>query len=218
MILKHSRVAEVARRRAFEQPPSNLWRDRLRPVIAIATAFLLIGRDQASAAPPATIVAKASTNSVQVAEPFTLEWTVTAPVGAKVAFPSIGKQLGEFDVVDTEDLFDIPDATAVDARTWTRRLTLESIVTGELKVPTMEIQVSESGETQSFDPTRSRFKSSVCWKTAAIRQNFVTFNRSSMSMSRQSAPTRGCGGQSAALRAWRCLRRSEWSSPDAANG
>ncbi len=150
MILKHSRVAEVARRWAFEQPPSNLWRDRLRPVIAIATAFLLIGRDQASAAPPATVVAKASTNSVQVAQPFTLEWTVTAPVGAAVAFPSIGKQFGEFDVVDTEDLFDIPGGTAVDARTWTRRLTLESIATGELKVPTMEIQVSESGETKTI--------------------------------------------------------------------
>jgi hypothetical protein len=110
--------------------------------IALAIVIPVIGLNQANAGQTAGMVAKASTSSVQVAEPFSLELTVTAPAGSKVTFPSTGKNLDDFDVIDVQDLFDVPDAKIADARTWTRRITLESIVTGKLNISPIEIQVS----------------------------------------------------------------------------
>ncbi|MEO8270705.1 MAG: hypothetical protein ABI557_13360, partial [Aureliella sp.] len=109
------------------------------------TALLLFCQ---SAAAQATIVSTQSATKVQVAEPFTLEWKVTASSDAKVAFPAIAKQFGEFDVDQCTDLFDIPDANSPDARTWTRRLKLESIVTGELTIPALEVQVTDKSGQQ----------------------------------------------------------------------
>ncbi len=110
--------------------------------LMLAAAIGVITLNQAAAQQPGSLIARTSTSSVRVAEPFTLEFTVTAPAGAKVTFPSTAEKLGDFDVVDRQDLFDIPDATTADARTWTRRLTLESIVTGQLSIPSIEVQVS----------------------------------------------------------------------------
>lgn len=94
----------------------------------------------------AEVTSNASKDTVQVAEPFTLEVTVTASVGSKVTFPTIADKLGEFDVTDTQDIFDVP---MQDGRAWTRRLTLETIATGEQIVPSIAIQVNESGTSTS---------------------------------------------------------------------
>ncbi len=91
-----------------------------------------------------TVTENVSKRSVQVAEPFTIEWSVTAAEGAKVTFPATGKQLGEFDVLAITDLFDIPSDNGTETRSWTRRMTLETIHTGELNIPELEIQVSDS--------------------------------------------------------------------------
>ncbi|MCA9156747.1 MAG: hypothetical protein KDA72_00390 [Planctomycetales bacterium] len=114
-------------------------------LLTAGTAVLLLNQ---AAAGQATIVATASAAKVQVAEPFTLEWTVTASADAKVAFPTISKQFGDFDVDKSTDLFDIPSANSADTRTWTRRLTLESIVTGELTIPELEVQVTDKSGQQ----------------------------------------------------------------------
>ncbi|QDV85858.1 BatD family protein [Planctomycetes bacterium TBK1r] len=103
------------------------------------TTVLLCGAANVSASEP-TVTATASTNSVQVAEPFTVDITVNAPAGAKVAFPAIADRLGEFDVRDSQDRFDVPTANG---RTWARRIELESIATGDLVIPSLDIQVSE---------------------------------------------------------------------------
>ncbi len=119
---------------------ANLFKTLPSALFTAGTAVLLLNQAYAV---EATIVASASAARVLVAEPFTLEWSVTAPTGAKVVFPTIAKQLGEFDVDESTDLFDIPDANLTDTRTWTRRLTLESIVTGELSIPALEVQVTD---------------------------------------------------------------------------
>ena len=95
-----------------------------------------------------SVTATPSQTSLQVAEPFWLEFTLAAPAGAKVTFPSMGERLGEFDILDKQDRFDIPGTGAEDQRTWTRRLQLESIVTGELEVPPIEIQVTDANTSQ----------------------------------------------------------------------
>ena len=98
----------------------------------------------------ATVTAKASSNSVQVAEPFTLEVIVTAEEGSKVTFPMIQEKLGEFDVHGQRDMFDVPSLDSNSQRIWDRRLILEAIVTGNLMIPSFDIQVSHAGTTTTL--------------------------------------------------------------------
>ncbi len=96
---------------------------------------------------PVEVSADVSKSVVQVAEPFGLDVTVTAPAGTKVFFPTVNSQLGQFDIVEQQDIFDVPLANAGDQRSWTRHLTLECIVTGELQIPPMEIQFTRDETT-----------------------------------------------------------------------
>lgn len=116
--------------------------------MAIAGLIAIAGLGSAKADQTASVEARLSTPTVRVAEPFSLELTVNVPQGSKVTFPSTGPQLDVLDVTETQDRFDIPDATDPSSRTWTRRITLESIVTGELEIPAMEIQISNEAGSQ----------------------------------------------------------------------
>ncbi len=91
--------------------------------------------------PTARIVGRLSVDTTHVAEPLQLELTVTATAGCQVKFPPIGTKLGDFEVVDQIDHFDIPSSKNVDQRNWTRELTLETLTTGELEIPSLEVQV-----------------------------------------------------------------------------
>jgi len=149
---------------------------KLSAKFAALKTFLVFGviavicLNPASAAKPA-IVAKASASTVRVAEPFTIQWSVSAAEGARVAFPAVGKQFGDFDVIETRDLFDIPDADSTKKRTWTRRMTLESIVTGKRDIPEQDVQVNDvSG-------------------SAVIRSNPITINVASV-LEDRSDPTK----------------------------
>lgn len=104
---------------------------------------------------PATLTSSVSSTTVQVAEALTLELTVTASVGSQVHFPSIATSLGKFEVIDQVDRSDVPSADNASRRSWTLWLTLESIVTGDMEIPSLEIQVRNSGgnlQTLRSDP------------------------------------------------------------------
>ena len=90
----------------------------------------------------AKISATASTNKLQIAEPFTVDFKITAPAGTRIKLPPIGKQFGGFDVIDHQDTVDIPSNENADDRVWSRRLTLESIETGETEVPALEVRAN----------------------------------------------------------------------------
>jgi hypothetical protein len=124
-------------------------------VIAIL-GFLLNGRVNAtepgetqSPIQP-TLTATVSKSDVHVAEPFVLELTVVAPLGAKVTLPAIGEQISEFEILDYQDVNDIPSDASSGERIWTRRMTLESIVTGELEIPALEIRVSQGAHSETL--------------------------------------------------------------------
>lgn len=97
---------------------------------------------------PPNVRATVSKSDVHVAEPFTFELTVTAPAGTKVRLPAVGEQLGEFDVIHYHDVADLPSEVSPGVRIWTRRMTLESIVTGDLQVPAMEIHIGGGADAQ----------------------------------------------------------------------
>lgn len=95
-----------------------------------------------------TVTASTSLSTVRVAEPFIVEYTVTAPAGSRVDFPSISVSLGNFDVTEETTLADIPVSNDISLRTWTRSLTLESIVSGNFEIPSLEIRVRRGDETK----------------------------------------------------------------------
>ncbi|MEZ6062844.1 MAG: DUF4381 family protein [Planctomycetaceae bacterium] len=91
-----------------------------------------------------------SSTSVQVAEPFRLELSVTAPVGTTVVLPAVPPQLGGFDVLDQDDLPDIPAGEGEGQRLWTRRLTLDSITSGDLMIPPLEVRIFDGQRSQTL--------------------------------------------------------------------
>lgn len=127
---------------------SSIFLNLKRSPLLLAALLAMACGHLASAAEPTRVTTTPSQTSRQVAEPFWLDWTVKAPSGARVTFPSTGDKLGDFDILDSRDLFDIPNDESGDERTWTRRLQLESIVTGELEIPSIEIQVADAQSSQ----------------------------------------------------------------------
>lgn len=117
---------------------------------SIALLFItLTGAANADSSAP-TVRVNTSSTTVQVAEPFTFEITVTAPAGTKVYFPSVGELLGKFDVVDQQVRADVPSASDANQRLWTQRLALECIVTGELEIPSLELQIRRDDTIQTL--------------------------------------------------------------------
>jgi len=97
-----------------------------------------------------------SKNSVQVAEPFTVETRVTAPADTRVNFPKIPTAFGELEVLDSQDTFDIPDPHDPALRSWTRQVTLESLVAGEHAIPSQEIQTERDSKKEVLRTRRQQ--------------------------------------------------------------
>ncbi len=85
---------------------------------------------------PVTIGVQIDKREAQIAEQIQLTITATAPENVSVSFPDLQMRLGEFEVTGVKDTLDIP--TGAD-RTWIRRVGLESLVSGELEIPGIEV-------------------------------------------------------------------------------
>ena len=107
----------------------------------------------------ATITAKADRNSIDIADPFTLTVEVTAAHSSTVQFPQIGNKIGPFDVISHRDQFGIPIDR--DTRSWIRTVELETILTGDQAIPSIEVVV-KNGQKESqlrTDPVVIKVKS-----------------------------------------------------------
>ncbi len=125
----------------------------VRATIAGLASLCLFGWQQASAAQASSndapsVTREVSSQDVQVAEPFTFDLEVTAPKGTRIVMPALGSKLGDFDIIDQRELNDLPSESSPEQRIWTRRLTLESIVTGVLEIPSLEIRATQNGESE----------------------------------------------------------------------
>src|SRR6476659_3075912 len=88
---------------------------------------------------PVKVTTRVDKGTARVAEPIQLVLEVEAPRGTRIEMPGKINRLGEFDVRRIEKTDDIPSATGADKRTWILRATLESIKTGALEVPTLDV-------------------------------------------------------------------------------
>lgn len=105
---------------------------------AVGGTLMVDAQSAISVDPSATV--ESSVDSVRIAEPFVVTITVAAPTGAEVDFPPLGEKHGSFDILASKDIFDIPVGQG-QTRHWKRLLTLESIDTGQLEFPALQIIV-----------------------------------------------------------------------------
>ncbi len=117
---------------------------------ALSLLLLLSGNPanslaQSQVAEPKVTVAVDRTE-VQVADPFQVTLTLVVSRGTKVNFPEVPAALGSFDILEHVDRFDVPQRVNPDQRSWVRKLTLETIETGQIEIPSFEVAISRQGK------------------------------------------------------------------------
>ena len=111
----------------------------VKPLLAMLSLTLL--PQNMSQAQTIELTANTDRKQIQIADPFEFQIKLTAPFGTKVVFPGVGEQIGSFDVMDVQDQFGVLIDGVDKQRSWTRTLTLETIVSGKLQIPRIEISV-----------------------------------------------------------------------------
>ena len=100
---------------------------------------------------PVKVTARISTASAsRVAEPIQLVLEVDAPRGARIELPAKADRLADFEVRHSERTMDIPSAAQADKRSWIVRSTLESLKTGELTIPPLEVHYTLDASDSTF--------------------------------------------------------------------
>ncbi len=167
---------------------------RLAACLAVAIlispgALWATSQDSLNSAREVVVDVEVEKPHVLVAERIEMKIEATAPQGVVVKFPELDQQLGDFEVMSVQDRLDIPDGSN---RKWVRLIGLESLTTGELEIPAMELSyvdrrgsVPQTGFQKtppqsitvrstlegSEDPTRFREIKSVVFAPQPQRQN-----------------------------------------------
>lgn len=95
-------------------------------------------------------------SAAQVADPIQLMLEVDAPRGTRVEMPQLSGELGDFEVRNSELVKDIPSPAIADGRRWVVRATLETIKTGELTIPPLDVQYATDSKSSTFKTLRSK--------------------------------------------------------------
>ncbi len=109
------------------------------PALKVATAETATPASSVAPASDVKVTASLDKSTVAVAEPVQLSITVKAPRGTRIEWPSLGQKLGDLEIRHAARTDDVPSADATGAREWTLRLTLDSIKTGDLTIPPLEV-------------------------------------------------------------------------------
>ena len=102
-----------------------------------------VSEKQSDSAEVVKVVASADRNQVQIADPFEFEILVTAPRGTTISLPEFEKKIGAFDIVDVGETLQSADEQDLQQQTWTRKFVLETIESGDLEIPTLEVSVTD---------------------------------------------------------------------------
>lgn len=114
-------------------------------LIACVLACQFTSRTNAQQLP--SLVATIERDTVQIADPFWVTFEVVAPTDAQVQFPQISKVLGPFEILEQKEMFGIPSVSSPNEKTWSLQLYLETMETGQLQIPAIEVAVElVSGE------------------------------------------------------------------------
>jgi flagellar biogenesis protein FliO len=117
----------------------KIWACYLFPMIMFFSGNLI------AAESTATILASVTSTTTTIATDFNLRVEVTAPAGSQVTFDPQGKSLGAFDVINVQDLVDVPNGSEP-TRLWTRIVTLQTLSLGEQTIPPVSVSVKTSDD------------------------------------------------------------------------
>lgn len=98
---------------------------------------------------PVKVSVSVDREAAQVAEPIQLTLDIEAPRGTRIELPQFADKLGEFDVRNAEQTKDIPAATG-DSRRWTIDATLDTIKTGGVTIPPLEVHYTTAADSSTF--------------------------------------------------------------------
>jgi hypothetical protein len=133
---------------------------RRTPTYCIALAALLA---LAAASPtsvvtdgPVKLSVHVDRETAQVAQPIRLVVEVDAPQGTRVQLPEFAENLGDFEVQNTESTKDLPTADAPNTRRWTVETNLETINTGELTVPAIDVHYTTDAKSSTFKTLQTK--------------------------------------------------------------
>ncbi len=86
-------------------------------------------------------------SEARVADPIQITLDVEAPTGTRVELPKIANHLGDFDIRSSKQFNDIPSGTAAGKRHSVLKVTIDTIKTGELTIPAVDIHFVAAGST-----------------------------------------------------------------------
>ncbi len=75
----------------------------------------------------------------RIADPIMLRVQVDAPRGTLITFPLVDDKVGQFSVIDADTVRDLPLQGVTETRRWIATIELESLESGELKIPPLEV-------------------------------------------------------------------------------
>ncbi|TWU25863.1 hypothetical protein [Bythopirellula polymerisocia] len=105
---------------------------------------------------PVTLSVSVDKVVAQVVDPVQLVLEVTAPQGTHVEMPRLPEKLGDFEVRDSETLRDIPRAENANDRLWILKATLETIKTGSVEIPSLDVHFSTLENATVFETVQSQ--------------------------------------------------------------
>jgi hypothetical protein len=121
----------------------------------LCIAMILLSHPLALQAQEIELSAKADRDKLQIADPFELTIRVVAPEGTQVAFPATAERLGPFEVLNTSEKLDVPISEASGtSRLWVQNISLETLETGELEIPVIEVAVKQDGQREEIQRTK----------------------------------------------------------------
>jgi hypothetical protein len=121
---------------------------------AIIAAFPALALAQVSDG-PVKLRVSVDKQVARVAEPIHLILEVEAPRWTRVELPNLSDRLGDFDVRKSERAKDVPSVETADVRRWELKVTLETIKTGELAIPTLDVQYAADPKSPTFKTLHS---------------------------------------------------------------
>jgi hypothetical protein len=136
-----------------QSPSANVR--KVGHAIALCIGMILFGNPPAVQASGMELEAKTDRDKIQIADPFQLTVQVVAPKGTQVAFPTIAETLGPFEVLNTAEKMGVPTFDDNEnSRLWVQSISLETLETGKLEIPTIEVAVKSVGQREEILRTK----------------------------------------------------------------
>jgi hypothetical protein len=97
------------------------------------------GVRQVTASGPVELTVELSKTTAMVAEPIDLLIQVDAPIATQITMPPVGDSIGDFSVLETKTVAEVPVTGKAGLRRWVTAMQIEAIETGDQRIPAFEI-------------------------------------------------------------------------------